>query len=67
MRTNVVIDDSLMKHAQLITGIKTKKETIDSIIAAYCMSKNIPILTKDKDFSVFAEHFSLNLIKSASA
>jgi Arc/MetJ family transcription regulator len=29
MRTNVVIDDSLMRSAQQASGLKTKKETIE--------------------------------------
>lgn len=29
MRTNVVIDDNLMKSAQKAAGLKTKKETIE--------------------------------------
>lgn len=29
MRTNIVIDDSLMNEALLITGYKTKKETVE--------------------------------------
>ncbi len=29
MRTNVVIDDKLMKSAQEAAGLKTKKETIE--------------------------------------
>ena len=29
MRTNVIIDDNLMKSAQKATGLKTKKETIE--------------------------------------
>lgn len=29
MRTNVVLDDDLVKQAQELTGIKTKKDVID--------------------------------------
>ena len=29
MRTNIVIDDRLMEEAQRLTGLKTKKETVE--------------------------------------
>jgi Arc/MetJ family transcription regulator len=29
MRTNIVIDDSLMSEAQTLTGLKTKRETVE--------------------------------------
>ena len=29
MRTNIVIDDTLMKHALKATGLKTKKEAVE--------------------------------------
>jgi Arc/MetJ family transcription regulator len=30
MRTNIVIEDSLMKEAMTLSGIKTKKETVEA-------------------------------------
>ncbi len=30
MRTNIVIDDSLMNQALIISGYKTKKETVEA-------------------------------------
>jgi Arc/MetJ family transcription regulator len=32
MRTNIVIDDTLMKDAKLISGFQTKKETVESAL-----------------------------------
>lgn len=32
MRTNVVIDDKLMNKAKKISGLKTKKETIEEAL-----------------------------------
>jgi Arc/MetJ family transcription regulator len=29
MRTNIVIDDGLMTEAQRVTGLRTKKETVE--------------------------------------
>jgi Arc/MetJ family transcription regulator len=30
IRTNIVIEDALMKEAMALSGIKTKKETVDT-------------------------------------
>jgi Arc/MetJ family transcription regulator len=30
MRTNVVIDDTLMQNAQLLSGLRTKRETVEA-------------------------------------
>ena len=32
MRTNVVLDDNLMHDARQVSGLKTKKETIESAL-----------------------------------
>jgi Arc/MetJ family transcription regulator len=32
MRTNIVINDTLMNDAKLISGLRTKKETIESAL-----------------------------------
>jgi Arc/MetJ family transcription regulator len=32
MRTNIVIDDHLMNRVKIVTGIKTKKETIETAL-----------------------------------
>jgi Arc/MetJ family transcription regulator len=32
MRTNIVIDDALMKDAKMVSGFHTKKETIESAL-----------------------------------
>ena len=32
MRTNVVIDDNLMNKAKKVSGLKTKKETIEEAL-----------------------------------
>ncbi len=40
MRTNIVIDDSLMNEALLITGYKTKKETVEEGLKLLISLKN---------------------------
>ncbi len=32
MRTNIVLDDTLVKRAQKLTGIRTKREVVDTAL-----------------------------------
>ncbi|MBE0685395.1 MAG: type II toxin-antitoxin system VapB family antitoxin [Anaerolineaceae bacterium] len=32
MRTNIVLDDALVKRAQKLTGIRTKREVVDAAL-----------------------------------
>ena len=32
MRTNIVLDDELVMHAQQLTGIRTKREVVDAAL-----------------------------------
>jgi len=40
MRTNIVIDDNLMKQALVISGLKTKKETVEEGLKLLIAQKN---------------------------
>ena len=40
MRTNIVIDDNLMKQALIISGLKTKKETVEEGLKLLIAKKN---------------------------
>lgn len=40
MRTNIVIDDHLMNRVKTVTGIKTKKETIETALKLLLRIKN---------------------------
>ena len=40
MRTNIVIDDTLMNEALLISGYKTKKETVEEGLKLLIAMKN---------------------------
>lgn len=45
MRTNIVIDDELLREAQKLTGIKTKKEVIHKALAQLiAQKKHKPLL-----------------------
>lgn len=37
MRTNIVLDDELVKHAQELTGIKTKRAVVDRALRVLVM------------------------------
>lgn len=39
MRTNVVLDDSLVQEAILLSGVKTKKDVIDLALQEFVMSR----------------------------
>jgi len=40
MRTNIVIDDTLMNQALTISGLKTKKETVEEGLRLLIAQKN---------------------------
>ena len=44
MRTNIVIDDNLMKQALESTGLKTKKEVVEEGLRALIKMKNQSML-----------------------
>jgi len=46
MRTNIVIDDSLMKKAMVITGIGTKKQIVEEALKLIVKVKSQSIVRK---------------------
>lgn len=40
MRTNIVIDDTLMRNAKQISGLRTKKDTIESALKLFIKVKS---------------------------
>ena len=48
MRTNIVIDDTLMKDALIASGLNTKKETIESALKLLIKVKSQSIIKKYK-------------------
>jgi len=40
MRTNIVINDALMDQAQLVTGYKTKRETVEEGLKLLIAQRN---------------------------
>ncbi len=48
MRTNVVIDDNLMNQAKVISGLKTKKDTIETALRLLIKVKSQSFIRKFK-------------------
>jgi Arc/MetJ family transcription regulator len=46
MRTNVIIDDILMKNARQLSGMKTKRETIESALKLLIKVKSQAFIKK---------------------
>jgi Arc/MetJ family transcription regulator len=46
MRTNIVIDDSLMKKAMVVTGIGTKKQIVEEALKLMIKVKGQSIIRK---------------------
>jgi Arc/MetJ family transcription regulator len=46
MRTNIIIDDSLMSNAREISGLKTKKETIETALKLLIKVKSQAFIKK---------------------
>ena len=40
----------------------TVRKTIDSLIATFCISENLPLLHDDSDFRPFERHFGLRSV-----
>lgn len=55
-----------LKSAQNYRFLRKKgitiRKTVDCFIAAYCISKNIPLLHSDRDFEPFVAHLGLKSI-----
>jgi predicted nucleic acid-binding protein len=42
----------------------TVRKTIDTLIATYCITHDLPLLYSDRDFDPFAEHLGLRVVES---
>jgi Arc/MetJ family transcription regulator len=46
MRTNIIIDDTLMNDARRVSGLRTKKETIESALKLLIKVKSQSFIKK---------------------
>ncbi len=58
--TELAVDAAAKCRSLRALGI-TVRGTVDAIIAAYCIRNDVALLTPDRDFVPFAEHFGLML------
>lgn len=54
---------SAMRYRELRTKGVTVRKPNDAIIASYCIDEKMPLLTADRDFLPYAEHFGLKSVK----
>lgn len=45
-----------------LLGRGLKPQMLDTFIAQYCVDHSLPLLTRDKDFAIFAKHAGLTLL-----
>jgi len=64
MRTNIMIDDTLMKEAQRLSGIKTKRDVVQKAIEEYVRLLKKRDLREIRDKVRFAEGYDHNAARS---
>lgn len=57
MRTNIIIDDTLMADVLKATGVKSKREAVELGLKALLM-----LLHSDKDFQLFQQFMGLQIV-----
>ena len=55
-RTNIVLDDGLIKQAMQVSGAKTKRQAVD-----WALRELVELLSTDQDFAAIARHTPLRL------
>jgi len=61
-----ITDDDYWERAgrarAILRKLKLKARTADALIAQSCIDHDVPLLTRDKDFEVYAKHCGLKLV-----
>jgi predicted nucleic acid-binding protein len=64
-RTNIDIDDELIKIAMQRYGLRTKREAVekldDCLIAAVAIRNDVPVLHNNAEFDALARHTELQI------
>ena len=69
MRTNIVLDDELVKEAQVLTGVKTKKEVVHLALSELVRSrrkKDLTALAGRVRFARDFDHKAMRELRSGS-
>jgi Arc/MetJ family transcription regulator len=64
MRTNIMIDDDLMKEAQTLSGIKTKRDVVQKALEEYVRNLKKRDLREIRGKVLFAEGYDYKKARS---
>jgi Arc/MetJ family transcription regulator len=65
MRTNIVLDDGLVKEAQALSHIKTKRELIDTALREFVASRKRRDLRDLRGMDLIADDYDHKLSREA--
>lgn len=65
MRTNIVLNDALVKEAARLTGIKTKRELVNEALRQLVLAKRRKRLAELRGRIAFAEGYDYKASRSA--
>lgn len=63
MRTNIVIDDTLMQKAMEVSGLKTKKEVVEKAITEYVERRTRKDLKELRGKIRFADNYDYRAMR----
>lgn len=66
MRTNILIEDELMKTAMIVSGIKTKKEIVDIAIREFVERRTRKDLLELKGKINFADGYDYKALREGA-
>lgn len=64
MRTNIMIDDALMKEAQTLSGIKTKRDVVQKALEEYVRNLKKHDLREIRGKVLFADGYDYRKARS---
>ena len=63
MRTNLVLDDELMRQATILSGLKTKKAVVERALQEYVTVRSIKDLTDLRGKIKFAQAYDYKSLR----
>lgn len=65
MRTNIVIDESLIEKAMTLSGIKTKREMVERALEEYVQRRSRKDLSELRGLVSFAEGYDYKTLRES--
>ena len=62
MRTNIVIDDKLMRETLRVTGLKTKRQAVDAALRTLLNLRRQERIRSLRDFDPFVQYLGLRSV-----